>query len=497
MSTVQKPLAIVLMITLIIAAVYLFLTPIDGGFEPFFPNGVIAIFPATALLFVAFIGFEGMTTISAEIENPKKTIPKALYLTIIIVASIYLTVVIAIFFSTNAGRISGSYGALIEAVKNNFFISFCVFIGAIFALLTSLSVALLAASRNIYALARDDFLNRIWGSINKRYESPIKALILTAVMAIMILFTGEVEFIASIADISYIFVVAGVGLAVLKFRKNLKYDEQTYKVFGYPYTSYLCIILPIMLVFFLEPASLFLALAWFLIGAIIYLFFSSQKRIFGTIFMIAAFLFSLINIIFGLIVLSVGLVMYLISITDRYSILISLSGLKFVASLGLLGISYLILNNGIVKLTFFQKTPLLYALIWISIVSLITVIFDIIPLREIYYRIIKKVKKEKVAINVEGKSIIDSNTLGTKIVYILNSLIGIIQIISACLIFFVAILIGLELISILQISIGSAILSQVATEYTFITVLILVGFTTLLSGSSLIFLNFEIRRLNI
>ena len=66
-ASFQIPLTIILILLLAITAGYLFMNPIDGGFTPFLPNGIVSLLPATSLLFVCFTGFEAITTISAEV----------------------------------------------------------------------------------------------------------------------------------------------------------------------------------------------------------------------------------------------------------------------------------------------------------------------------------------------------------------------------------------------------------------------------------------------
>jgi L-asparagine transporter-like permease len=73
--------------------------------------------------------------------------------------------------------------------------------------------------------------------------------------------------VASVSNLSYMIIVSSVGLAVLKLRKHEK--EDTYKIPLYPLSSYLCILLPIILIPFLEWHSLIIGIIWISIGLII------------------------------------------------------------------------------------------------------------------------------------------------------------------------------------------------------------------------------------
>jgi len=278
-ASIEKPLTMSLLIAFIITIIYLFTNPVDGGFIPLFPNGIFSLLPATSLLFVTFTGFEMITTISAEVKKPRKNIPKALFITVGVVTLFYLLIVGATLYSTSTERLAGSDVALIEAISGSPIMEGVIIMAAIFAMLSSLNVAIMAGARNVYALSRDGFLPKKWGKINERFESPLKAVLLTAVIAIVLLLTSQINLIASVSNISYMLVVSTVGLAVLKFRKHEK--DGNFKMPFFPYLSYLCIGLPLILIPFLDHWGIVIGFGWLIIGVMIHLF-KSRKPVITT-----------------------------------------------------------------------------------------------------------------------------------------------------------------------------------------------------------------------
>jgi len=275
-ASIEKPLTIGLIIALGVLAAYLFTNPVDGGFTPFLPNGALAILPATSLLFVTFTGFELITTISAEIRKPRKNIPRALFITVGLVSIIYLLIVFGALYSTSTDRLGSSHIALVEAIKGSPVMEGIIIMTAIVAMLSSLNVAIMAGSRNVYALSRDGFLPKSWSKINERFESPLKAVALTAIIALFLIFTDRVDLIASVSNVAFMIMVSSVGLAVLKFRKLE--GKENYKLPGYPYTTYLCIGLPLILIPFLEYIGVIIGFVWLILGLMIY-FFKSRRRL--------------------------------------------------------------------------------------------------------------------------------------------------------------------------------------------------------------------------
>lgn len=269
-ALIIKPLVIFLLVMLVFVAFFLFSNPQGGfvNFNNFIPFGVLSIIPATSLLFVCFTGFEAITTISAEIKNPRRNIPKALFYTVGIVSIIYLLIVSAIVYSVDINNLEGSEILLLEAVKFSPLMMIVIIFCAGIAVLSTLNVALMAGSRNAYALSRDKFLPASLSSINSKFETPVKAIIITFIISLFLVLSNQVEFVASITNLSYMIIVSSVGLAVLKLRKFE--DKTSFKLPFYPLLPILCIILPFILIPFLEFASIIICTAWTIIGVIIY-----------------------------------------------------------------------------------------------------------------------------------------------------------------------------------------------------------------------------------
>jgi amino acid transporter len=269
-ASIMKPLAFSLLFILVLISIFLFANPQDGfvNFDNFIPFGTGSIIHATSLLFVCFTGFEAITTISAEIKGARKNIPKALFYTIGIVSIIYLLIVSAIVYSVDINDIKDSEMALLEAVKFSPPMMVAVIICAAIAVMSSLNVALMAASRNVYALSRDKFLPTPLGIINARFETPHKAIILTFFLSLSLVLSNQVEFVASITNLSYMIIVSSVGLAVLKLRKFE--DKGSFKLPFHPLGPILCIFLPLILIPFLELSSIIVCAFWIIIGVIVY-----------------------------------------------------------------------------------------------------------------------------------------------------------------------------------------------------------------------------------
>jgi len=69
--------------------------------QPFFPKGAEAILPGTALVFVSFLGFAKITTVTEEIKNPGRNLPLAVIGSVAIVTTMYATIIVALMSVIN------------------------------------------------------------------------------------------------------------------------------------------------------------------------------------------------------------------------------------------------------------------------------------------------------------------------------------------------------------------------------------------------------------
>lgn len=63
-----------------------------ANFKPFFPKGFGGVITAMGLTFIAFEGYDIITTVSEEIKDPEKNIPKAIFRALGIVIPLYLLI---------------------------------------------------------------------------------------------------------------------------------------------------------------------------------------------------------------------------------------------------------------------------------------------------------------------------------------------------------------------------------------------------------------------
>lgn len=86
----------ILIIILLAYIVWGFINVDRGLWQPFFPRGTGPVLPATAVIFVSFLGFAQIASVAEEIKDPSRNLPKAIMGSVAIVTLIYVPVLLVV-----------------------------------------------------------------------------------------------------------------------------------------------------------------------------------------------------------------------------------------------------------------------------------------------------------------------------------------------------------------------------------------------------------------
>ncbi len=130
------------------------------GFLAETSHGASGFLQATALMFVAYTGYGRIATLGEEVREPRRSIPRAIIITLLTTAGIYAavaTVAVASYGASALANVTATAAAPLEVVAQRFNtpgVALLVAVGAIAAMLGVLLNLLLGLSRVALAMAR-------------------------------------------------------------------------------------------------------------------------------------------------------------------------------------------------------------------------------------------------------------------------------------------------------------------------------------------------------
>ena len=188
------------------------------NFKPFAPFGISGIAEAAALLFFAFTGYGRIATLAEEVAEPKKTIPKAIIITIVTAILLYAAISVVAIGVIGTEQMASSTSPL-QVVANALStpaISVLITIGASTAMLGVLLSQILGISRMMLAMGRRNDLPSIFQKIHKRYRVPHIGILITGLIILLLTLIGSVEFIVRAATFTILLYYSITNIAAIK-----------------------------------------------------------------------------------------------------------------------------------------------------------------------------------------------------------------------------------------------------------------------------------------
>tara|TARA_Y100000310_G_scaffold345398_2_gene464465 strand:- start:257 stop:1462 length:1206 start_codon:yes stop_codon:yes gene_type:complete len=187
------------------------------------PNGFFGVFSSAALIFFAFLGFENIIKLSEETKNPQKTIPKAILLSIAITSVLYVLVAISAVSVVGWDALSQSVAplALVAQTALGTLSGVVLAIIALFSTSNTILVSMLTSSRQVYGMAKEKGLPKVFASVHENTRTPWLAIILVMVLAMLFSLIGEIETVASITNLFLFITFGSVNLSLMILRYKM------------------------------------------------------------------------------------------------------------------------------------------------------------------------------------------------------------------------------------------------------------------------------------
>ena len=189
-----------------------------SNFTPFAPFGIMGIAESTAILFFAFTGYARIATLAEEVVEPKKTIPRAVIITITSAIVLYAAVSVVATGAIGAEGMSQSKSPLQVASEamSAPAISVIITIGASTAMLGVLLSQILGISRMLLAMGRRNDLPHLFEKIHSKTSVPHIGILFTSVVILAITTLGTFDFVVRAATFTILLYYSITNIAAIR-----------------------------------------------------------------------------------------------------------------------------------------------------------------------------------------------------------------------------------------------------------------------------------------
>lgn len=181
--------------------------------QPFAPHGAGQILVTSASLFIAFLGFNVITNMASDIDNPQKTIPRAIMWSMFIVMVIYIGVVVALLMANIHDFSEASVGMaaqqLIGPIGGGL-----VIVGALISTLSSANANILGSSEIMVRLAAKKYVPTKLGQMS--HGHPYLSVFAGACLYVVLILSGQVQVVIDLANVTAVTALVVVNIAAAK-----------------------------------------------------------------------------------------------------------------------------------------------------------------------------------------------------------------------------------------------------------------------------------------
>lgn len=192
--------------------------------RPFAPAGWRGTLEAAAILFFAYTGYARVATLAEEVREPRRTIPRAIVLTIAGAVLLYFAVSVVAVGAAGAAGLA-STPAPLHAAALGFPLPWAatvVAVGGLTAMLGVILSQLLGLSRMAFAMARRGDLPAWLEHVHPRHGVPDRAVLAIGAVAAVIAATGTLRGVASAASFTILVYYGIANVAALRMPREAK-----------------------------------------------------------------------------------------------------------------------------------------------------------------------------------------------------------------------------------------------------------------------------------
>ncbi|MDF1714569.1 MAG: amino acid permease [Akkermansiaceae bacterium] len=174
------------------------------------------VFLGAFVAFFAFIGFEDIVNLAEETKNPRRNLPAAIVISLVVAMVIYLWVAVTVISSIEPAKLS-SFDAPLAAVVDIHHPAAVPWISGIsvVAVLNGGLVQIIMASRVLYGLSSQGNLPKWFGRIHPRTATPGNSVLVISLIILLLALSGSVGQLARLTSTITLLIFSAVNLSCL------------------------------------------------------------------------------------------------------------------------------------------------------------------------------------------------------------------------------------------------------------------------------------------
>ncbi len=208
-----------------------------GNLTPFMPLGLAGVKVAASSIFFSFIGLDAVSTAGEEVKNPRRTLPLAIVVSLVVVTLLYVGVAVAGVGAQSWTRFDGQEAGLaqiLQDVTGQNWPALVFAVGAVVSIFSITLVVIYGQTRILFSMGRDGMLPERFARLSPRTGTPVWNTLVVGVGVSTLAAFVPLRVLADITSLGTLVAFSVVSVGVMILRRTQPDLPRGFRVPGYP-----------------------------------------------------------------------------------------------------------------------------------------------------------------------------------------------------------------------------------------------------------------------
>ncbi|MDA3624193.1 amino acid permease [Saccharopolyspora oryzae] len=252
----------------------------SDNLNPFAPYGAAGVSAAASMVFFSYIGMDTVSTAGEEVENPRRTLPLALFWCVVIVTSIYLLVALAGVGAQPWQEFEGQDAGLAAILGNltgSGWPAIVLAAGGVVSIFGVTLTTIYGQTRILFSMGRDGMVPKVFHTVHPRRRTPIRNTLIVSGFVGVLAAVVPLNTLANLTSMGTLvaFTVVSVGVVIL--RRTRPDLQRGFRVPGYPVVPALSILACVYLISQLPWTTYLMFAIWLGLALTLYFTYSIKN----------------------------------------------------------------------------------------------------------------------------------------------------------------------------------------------------------------------------
>lgn len=284
-------LIVILKVAVVLFVIFVGFFFIDtNNYHPFIPNRVIdadgtghfgwtGVVTAATIVFFAYIGFDAVSTQAGEAKNPRKDVPFAIIMSLVICTVLYIVVSLVLtgMVPYNQLDMKAPVASAFEGVGMKW-ATVLITIAAVAGLTSVMLVMMLGQTRIFLGMAKDGLLPfNVFGKVHEKFKTPYRSTLLVGLIVSIVASVTPIDKVSEMCSMGTLLAFAMISIAVLVLRVKQPQLDRPFKTPAVWIFAPLGTLFNVFLMYFVRPDTWVAFICWSTLGVVVYFLYSRRN----------------------------------------------------------------------------------------------------------------------------------------------------------------------------------------------------------------------------